>query len=146
MGGVGALGGHGKEVKIRGTWFLGSKELRGHPTGQSRGRARSVGGVASVGGVSFAGRSGPARSGVGSVTTCEAGGFNTVSGLGGRGAASKIGTGRRSKGRASYSIAMLNQASCRQEAITETFLLVLRRSTSRVEVSCNGEKIVHRTS
>ena len=75
-----------------------------------------------------------------------AGAFITTSGRGGSGGAGRSGTGGRSADKASSSIPMMNRASCRREARTETFFRVRRRSTSRVEFRCDAEEIMHRTS
>ena len=114
--------------------------LGGRVMGAMQSKGRSVGGVGSVGG------SGSVRSGVGSGSSCEAGGSITTSGLGGRGGAGRTGTGGRSESKASSSIPMINRASWRREARTETFFRVRWRSTSRVEFRCNAEEILHRTS
>ena len=75
-----------------------------------------------------------------------AGGSIATSGRSGSGEAGRSGTGGRSTDKASLSIPMINRASCRREARTETFFRVRRMSTSRVEFRCDAEEIVHRTS
>ena len=121
-----------------------------------------TGGVVTVGGCSSActgagggvdgplpgsgSRVSPCELGAGSGLSCEEGGSITMSGRGGSGGAGRSGTGGRSADKASSSIPMMNRASCRREARTETFFRVLRRLTLRVEFPCDAEKIVHRTS
>ena len=75
-----------------------------------------------------------------------AGGSIATYGHGGSGGAGRSGMGGRSADKASSSIPLMNRASCRREARTETFFRVRRRSTSRVEFRCDAEEIVHRTS
>ena len=91
-------------------------------------------------------RGSPCGPGAGSGLSCVAGGSITTSGRGGSGGAGRSGTGGRSADKASSSIPMINRASCKREARTETFFRVRRRSTSRVEFRCDAEEIVHRTS
>ena len=88
----------------------------------------------------------PCELGAGSGHSCKAGGFITTSGRGGSGGAGRSGTGGRSVDKASSSIPIMNFASCKREARTETFFRVRRRSTSRAEFRCDAEEIVHRTS
>ena len=88
----------------------------------------------------------PCELGAGSGHSCKEGGSITTSGRGGSGGAGRSGTGGRSADKASSSIPMMNRASYKREARTETFFRVRRRSTSRVESRCDEEEIVHRTS
>ena len=88
----------------------------------------------------------PCELGAGSGLSCEAGGSITTSGRSGRGGAGRSGTCGRSADKASLSIPVMDRASCRWEARTETFFRVRRRLTSRVEFRCDAEEIVHRTS
>ena len=76
----------------------------------------------------------PCELGPGSGHSCEAGESITTSGRGGSGGAGRSGTGGRSADKASSSIPMMNRASCRREARTETFFRVRRRSTSRCSI------------
>ena len=117
-----------------------------------------IGGVVTVGACTGAGggvdcplsgcgsRVSPCELGAGSGHYCVAGESITTSGRGGSGGAGRSGTGGRSADKTSSSIPMMNGASCRREARTETFFRVRRRSTSRVEFRCDAEEIVHRTS